>query len=254
MRCVVGFYGLTRSLNHTAASIRRCIYAPLDRAGFAVRRAGHFNLPETITSERSGEAGLRPDRAEAALLDLDLRWIEPQDERAILGELEIGCAFPDRYGDGGGSLVNLCHQLYSLNRLWSLLHLLDLQANDTILLLRPDLLYLDELDPRTDIAPLVRDEADLIVPGWQSWGGLNDRLAICNRRAAEALATRITRFAPGCAALGGMHAERFLHMVAREAGLRVRHTGLRAVRVRANGAIAANDAAWLHRPELGSLA
>ncbi len=93
--------------------------------------------------------------------------------------------------------------------------------------------------------PILERRADLIVPGWQGWGGLNDRFAFCNRRAAEAYATRMRLFVEGCLAHGGMHAERFLQFVARREALRVAHTGLRAVRMRANGGIAANDAVML---------
>ncbi|MBV8456756.1 MAG: hypothetical protein JO122_09110 [Acetobacteraceae bacterium] len=245
MRCFVGFYGLTRSLRYTAPSIHCCIYEPLRQAGIETIRAGHFNLPAAITNPRSGEFNLKPNRAEVALLDLDLCWIEPQDDAVIQVELEVAEAFGDAIGDGGRSLANLCHQLRSLQRLWSLLHLQGVVEDDLVLLLRPDLLYLDPLEPAEHLTPLREGATDLIVPSWQDWGGLNDRLAFCTRRAAEALASRMAWFIDACADLGGMHAECFLKYVVRRTGLRVQQTALRAVRVRANGSIAGNDAILL---------
>ena len=241
MRGFVGFFGLTRSLRWTAQSIRAQFYEPLAAAGITTLRAGHFNVPSVITNPRSGEAAIVPDRNECALLDLELCWVEPQEDTAVATELEVGRCFPDAFGDEYQSLANLCHQLFSLRRLWSLLELLGVGDDDVVLLLRPDLFYLDALAPASQLKRLIDGCVDLIVPSWQSWGGLNDRFAFCTGRAARAYASRIELFADGCVSLGTMHGERFLNFLVRERHLRVELTDLRAVRVRANGLIAAND-------------
>jgi hypothetical protein len=248
MRCYIGFFGLTRSLRYTADSIRIGFFEPLQESGFTILRAGHFNLPETITNPRSGEFAVAPDRSESALLGLDLCWVEPQQHSAIAGEFATARALPDAFGDRYRSLANLCHQLHSLRRLWSLLELLGVQEDDVVLLLRPDLLYLDMLEPASHLAPLLDGRADMIVPGWQSWGGLNDRFAFCNGRAARVYANRISLFTEACSLMGGMHAESFLRSVVEGQGLRVALTDLRAVRLRANGKVAANDAAMIRLP------
>jgi len=253
MRCYIGFYGITRSLRHTAEAIRTGIYEPLHKSGFETPRAAHFNLPETITNPRSGEFAVVPDRSESQLLELDLCWIEPQQNTAIDGEFSIARTLPDAFGDQYRSLSNLCHQLHSLRRLWSLLELLEVQDSDLVLLLRADLLYLDMLDPSSHLTPLLNDQVDIIVPGWQSWGGLNDRFAFCSGRAARIYATRIRLFTEACTKLGSMHAERFLRSVVERHGLRIALTDLRAVRVRANGRIAANDVTMIHPPALSTV-
>ncbi|PPQ29343.1 hypothetical protein [Rhodopila globiformis] len=241
MRCFIGFFGLTRSLKQTVDSIRSGFYAPLFAAGIPMLRAGHFNLPDCIDNPRSGEAALVPDRRETALLDLDLCWVEPQSDAMIAEAWQFARAYPDAFGDGYRSLANLCHQLHSLRRLWSLLRMLGAERRDIVLLLRPDLLYLDVLDIEAHVQPLLSGQADIIVPGWQGWGGLNDRFAFCTGHAASLYATRLRRFRDGCRAIGTMHAETFLKWLLQEQELRVMTTGLRAVRLRANGAIAAND-------------
>ena len=135
-RCFVGFYGITRSLRHTAWSIHECVYEPLRRAGIPVLRVGHFNLPAAIVNPRSGEFGLVPDAMESDLLDLDLCWTEPQDDANIARELRHARAYPDSYQDNHRSISNLCHQLRSLNRLWSLMTTLGVADGDLVLLLR----------------------------------------------------------------------------------------------------------------------
>jgi hypothetical protein len=246
MRCFIGFFGLTRSLSHTAGAIRTGFYEPLRQAGMEVLRAGHFNLPVTINNPRSGEWGIKPDRAESVLLDLDISWVEPQVHSAIVAAFEVARAFPDTFCDRYRSLANLCHQLHSLRRLWTLLELIGVTETDLVLLLRPDLLYLDMLNPPTHLVPLIDGSADLIVPGWQSWGGINDRFAFCTGQSAKIYATRIRLFADGCRAMGGMHAESFLRFVAERHGLRTASTDLRAVRVRADGKIAGNDISMIN--------
>jgi hypothetical protein len=213
MRCLIGFFGITRSLRHTAGAIHANFYTPLREAGITTLRAGHFNLPATINNPRSGESNIVTDRSESALLALDLCWVEPQTSNAIIAEYDVARGFPVAFGDQYRSLANLCHQLHSLERLWSLLQLLGPAEDDLVLLLRPDLLYLDRLDPDAHLAPLREGRDDLIVPGWQDWGGLNDRFAFCTARTARIYATRVRLFVDACRELRGMHAETFLHFV-----------------------------------------
>ena len=241
MRCLIGLFGLARSLPHTAVSIRWAFVDPLREAGFEVQSAGHFNVPETISNERSGERGIVPNRAETMLLDLDMSWNEPQTDEAVAQEMEGVRALPDAYGDGYRSAANLCQQLRSLERLWSLLQLFAPRPEDIVLLLRPDLMYLDRLDPARDLALLMQGKGDLIVPSWQSWGGLNDRFAFCTARSARIYASRIRLLTEACADMRTLHAEQFLRYIVACHRLRVGLTELRAVRVRADGQIAPND-------------
>ena len=241
MRCLVGFFGLTRSLPHTAASIRQAFLDPLRQAGIKVVTAGHFNLPAAIDNPRSGEAGIMPDRAEAGLLDLDLVFVERQADAAIMPQLATARQLADPYRDEFRSVANLCHQLRSLDRLWSLLRQFGPTPDDVVLLLRADLLYLDRLDPRRDLAMLTQRSGDIIVPSWQGWGGLNDRFAFCSVHAARIYATRFRLLVDACAEMRGLHAEQFLRLIVSLHGLRVGLTPMRAVRVRASGGIAHND-------------
>ncbi|HVY13962.1 MAG TPA: hypothetical protein VHB27_01950 [Rhodopila sp.] len=241
MRSLIGYFGLARLAGATAPVIETAIVAPLREAGFEILRAGHFNCPAALDNPRSGERGAIPDADPARLLSLDACEQEVQTDDAIAEAFATARAYPDAFGDGYRSLRNLCHQLRSLDRLWRLLAAFRPGPEDVVLLLRPDLLYLDPLVIGRDLGELLAGGIDLVVPAWQSWGGLNDRFAFATPHAARVYATRYRLIADGCTAMGGLHAERFLAFSAGLHGLRVARTPLRAARLRVNGDIAGND-------------
>jgi hypothetical protein len=214
----------------------------LQQAGVVAPRYAHFHLPERIANRRSGEFDLPANPTESALLELQENQLDPQEAGLIAEPLAIARNFPDAYGDDYASARNLCFQLRSLSRLWEMLAP-DMAQDDWVAFLRPDLLYIDTLDLPKIVANLSQNEADLAVPGWQSWGGLNDRFAIANARAAQVYATRISRMAASAQAIGAVHAESLLGFAAGEARLRIARLRERAVRIRANGQAAANDLA-----------
>lgn len=241
MRCLIGYYGLARLLAVTAPTIAAAFIDPLRQAGIPVLRAGHFNIPAALDNPRTGERGALAQADPAALLGLDVCEQEPQTDAMIAGTLSLVRQYPNSFGDEYRSAGNLCHQLRSLDRLWGLLCRFQPQPDDVVLLLRPDLVYLDALNPVRDLGVLITGQADLIVPGWQSWGGLNDRFAFMTSYAARLYATRFQMIKDGCAAGGTLHAETFLAFTIAAHGLRVAHTHLRGLRLRTNGDFARND-------------
>jgi len=240
MRIFLGFFGITRSLRHTIGSITKHIFEPLQQAGFAPARYGHFHLPDGIFNRRSGEFGLAIDREEAALLELQGCQLDQQHPALIAETLAIAHRYPDPYGDNYSSAANLCFQLRSLHELWNLIEP-QITEQDWVVFLRPDLLYLDRLDLPNIVAGLSRQNADLAVPAWQPWGGLNDRFAIANARAAQIYATRITRVEAATKKIGALHAETLLAFTVGAQRLRVGRLQQRALRIRANGKPAQND-------------
>jgi hypothetical protein len=253
MRCLIGYFGLARLLAVTAPTIAAAFIDPLRQACIPILRAGHFNIPAALDNPRTGERGALTQADPADLLGLDVCEQEPQTDAMIAGTLSLVRRYPDAFGDGHRSARNLCHQLRSLDRLWSLLCQFQPQPDDVILLLRPDLVYLDALNPVRDLGVLISDHADLIVPGWQAWGGLNDRFAFMTSYAARRYATRFQMIKDGCAASGTLHAETFLAFTAAAHGLRVAHTSLRGLRLRANGDFARNDLIMLEGGGVGCL-
>lgn len=241
MRAIVVFFGITRSLRFTCDSINTNIIEPLHAAGFSVRLIGHFNLPQRINNPRSGESNVAVESDEWRLLSFDSITVEPQIETSIAGPLSIALGYPDCFGDGYRSVRNICYQLFSLARLRTLMVEQTTSPGDVILVLRPDLLYVDPLDPMGDLGPILDGRVDLIVPGWQSWGGVNDRFAFATRTAVDLYMGRLHTLREACQAIGGLHPELLLRYVLERSGLRIGMTELRALRIRADGSIAHND-------------
>ncbi|MGC9271992.1 hypothetical protein, partial [Acidiphilium sp.] len=125
---------------------------------------------------------------------------------------------------------------------------------DIILFMRPDLMYLDPVNAAHDIFPLLRNQVDIVVPAWQSWGGTNDRFAFCTAAAAEIYATRFDGIIEACLAMNGIHSESYLHAIITESGLRIGFTNLRAARVRANGTVADFDRGMLEQGLMDTIA
>lgn len=240
-RIFVGFFGITRSLKFTVDSILSNILEPLKKIGAPIIQVAHFNLPPQISNPRSGEVDVPVDSLEYKLLDLDCVIMETQDDRLIRSRLHIAKKFPDHFEDGYRSITNLCHQLRSLERLWSIIKTFRPTENDVIVLTRPDLLIMDPVEPERDVAPLQCSAVDIVVPAWHCWGGLNDRLAFCSTAAAERYAVRGRYVQETCAEIGALHPETLLACAMSKASLKVAFTPLRALRMRADGVIAPLD-------------
>lgn len=242
---IVGFFGLTRSLRFTVDSIQSHVLQPLNKLGIPIVRIGHFNIPDRIDNPRSNESGLGVDVDEHLLLNLDHVVLERQNDALIANRLAVARGYPDPFGDGYTSIKNLCHQLRSLERLWSLVTSLKPSSDALVLFLRADLLVIDRLNLERDVVPLASGLVDLIVPGWQGWGGLNDRLAFCSMAAAKHYVGRGACIPEACAHIGALHAETLLSFAVSVAGLKTGFTAMRALRMRANGEIAPMDLAML---------
>jgi len=235
MRALVGFYGLNRSLRWTAASINKNVIAPLRRANVEVTCAAHFNEPGVIHDQRSGELGIAIDRTGISRLPLDALTIEKQGEERLPASVvqAIGGLPEGPHVAPWQTMMNLLWQLYSLNQLWKLIHVTPDRC-DAYVFLRPDMEYLDRLDPAL-LAQVAGGKVDLITGSWGQWGGLNDRFGICSPKAAEVYAQRIRGVERLCEEKGWLHGEPLLKSVAEHANLKLGYTGLRAMRVRADG-------------------
>ncbi len=247
IKTFIGFFGITRSLRHTIDSIRANVLAPLRASGVPIRLYGHFHLPPSIDNPRSGEVNLPADPHDSALLALDACLVEPQDDSLIAENLAEAKRFPDILADDYRSARNLCFQLRSLARLWDMMET-DVAASAAsdetwVAFLRPDLRYLDPF-PWPALRAGIRDNAaDLAVPPWHEWGGLNDRFAVAAPRAAAVYARRGVAPLIAMQARQGLHGESLLAHAVSAANLRVTPLSVRAVRVRAHGLAEPRDLA-----------
>ena len=229
-KLAICFFGITRSLTHTIASIEKNVLAPARKHG-DVRVYAHFFLQRQIEEERTGESGAL-DIEEYKLLPIDwLRLEEPDlclDQRGFSNLKTFG----DYWGNGFSSLRNLVHQLHSLDAVTTAA-LAD--GADVCMFCRPDLRYHDSL--RSPLRRALRRSNLAQLPFWQPWSGLNDRFALCSGTAAiAAYGQRIDVAEQFCEdRTCPLHSEQLVKFALEQANVPVRQIRARASRVRLDG-------------------
>ncbi|RDV29192.1 hypothetical protein DXV75_01655 [Alteromonas aestuariivivens] len=230
-KIAVCFFGITRSLSHTIASIKENILEHASRLGNSGTFA-HFFDQAYIDNPRSGEkSGLNRD--EYQLLNADRVLLEPPKNILSNPKFEEICRFGDLYDDKYQSLQNLFHQLWSLH---CVTNLAMKWQPDVVIFARPDLRYHDSLSPL--IAKALKSKSPMIqLPNWQHWKGVNDRFAVANGHSAiQAYGNRFTQVLDYCRHNHTpLHSEMFLKYALRNE--KVTCFSQRASRVRVSGEV-----------------
>ena len=230
-RIAVCFFGITRSLSHTIASIEANVLAPARQQG-EVTVLSHFFEQTQIDNPRSGEAGTL-NTQEHKLLPNDWLELEPPGTGLDQWGFEELKQHGDRWSDDFRSLRNLMQQQHSLHRVTDAALKTD---PDLVIFCRPDLHYHDSFEDQIarglkDVWPTVR------LPSWQPWIGRNDRFAIARgQRAVRAYGQRVELAQEYCRwREEPLHAEKLVAYALRRHFVRVKTFPLRASRVRISG-------------------
>lgn len=229
-KIAICFFGITRSLKRTHASIQEHVIGPLRALG-DVMVLGHFFDQDRVVNPRSGEDDPL-DAGEHRLLPFDQVVLEKPGACLLQHGYPRMLAHGDAWGDAGISLSNLVHQLHSLSQVALMA---EPHHPDVVVAARPDMLYLDSfLD--TVRYHLDAPQHHVSLPNWQWPRGVNDRLAVCGPEAFRAYASRLafvdTYLRQG---RGPVHSEKLLWCALNHRQAWINPVGLRARRVRANG-------------------
>ncbi|MBB5685750.1 hypothetical protein [Sphingobium boeckii] len=258
VRVFVGFFGLARALDRTIDSIEQHVFAPLLAENIEIVRAAHLNCPSVVHAPRSGETMVRYTRPDLSRLKLDALTLEEQSDERVADYIARIMKIPQYWeaDEDGNMRRNVIHQMNSLKGLYTLLSGMDPQSFNAIILLRPDLRYIDplpirkfmaQIDPSVRLStgkmhPLgqalrrgLRGPVDLITPDWHQWNGLNDRIAIATPQAAAAYLNRIDLLDDYAATHTHFQSEHLLKFAIERAGLKNAGTWVRANRVRTTG-------------------
>jgi hypothetical protein len=232
MKVALAFFGLPRAATATFPSIESRLLAPLRRHA-ELRVFHHLYRQSHVINPRSGEnAPLAP--ANYALFDAFQGELEPRDPLARHPLLATFQAHGMAWEDGDFSLNNLLWQLRSLERVTALM---EPWAPDVAIYARPDQVYHDALR-LFDLRRAAACASEVALPGWGSWGGYNDRFAICGQAVFATYGNRIRQAAAYCEQTGApLHSERLLRFVLDGAAIPVRPLTLRASRVRIDGRV-----------------
>jgi hypothetical protein len=106
-------------------------------------------------------------------------------------------------------------------------------AFDVVLFARPDVQYLDPLSAREELLKISSGEFDMLTPVWERWGGLNDRICMCNMKAAKVYASRLLMLEHVIDRGVAMNSERILSYACEINRVNNGDLAIRGVRVRA---------------------
>ena len=233
IKIAVLFFGLPRCSPVCMPSIEKNVLDQIRQLGSAstVSHLHHLYRQSRVANPRSNENGeLSTDNYDWFV---NSRGLIEEPGAAPPAELEKVMAFGDTYGDEGASLRNLLLQLHSLHSVTTLFEQGDF---DVAVFLRPDLEYHDPI-PKKAVIYAARHPKACVVPNWQSWGGCNDRFAICGKEAALAYGKRLSEVFVYCQdKQQPLHSEKLLKYVVRKHHLSLRTMATRASRVRIDGA------------------
>jgi hypothetical protein len=244
MKIALAFFGLPRCSAVSFPSIASALIAPLAAAG-ELHVFHHLWKQQQVRNLRSAEDHRLHEANYAPFARFEGNCAEaPPQPSPLLQRIAV---HGDAFHDGLQSLRNLLLQLESL---YEVTQQVAAAQPDVVVFARPDLLYHDALPPE-EVARAFAHPDSVAVPCWESWGGLNDRFAVCGARAWRAYGGRLLLADHFCERTGQpLHSETFLAYAMAFAGVRVRTISLRASRVRVDGRVEAEDFEGLRTPLL----
>jgi len=244
MKIAIAFFGITRSLSYTIESIEKHILTPARKYG-VVTVFCHFYKQTIVNNTRSGESGTQ-NFEEYQLLNPDYIQFELPGDCLLKWNYDSISKHGDNWNDDFASLKNLIHQLNSLHTVTSMME----KSNpDIVIFCRPDLLYQDSFEKLIKRACKKR-HFGIVVAGWQWFGGINDRFAICDNTSFLNYGKRIENIQEYCSNTSRpLHAESLLRFVLNKFHISIHRVSLRASRVRLGGKIKAeNFSMWKSNP------
>jgi hypothetical protein len=237
MRVVLCFFGLVKNVSDAQlAAYRTCVVEPFRSLGLEVVAMMHTHTVNTFTNTRNREVNVKIDqeRSIAKLRTLCPWLILMQTPPKDASNAELDALLVN--GDPWSNNPRESLKMY-LRQLDSLRHLafgLDAHGrkSDLLIVLRPDVMFREPMNAKDIVANYRAHPKKILTPGWGTYGGCNDRMAVGNRRVMVPYLLRGARLR-GYVNLGNRpHAEKFLKFAIPNARPCIR---TRFARVRADG-------------------
>jgi hypothetical protein len=228
-KIAICLFGVIRNTEKCIPSFYQNIVEPLEKI-YDVSIYFHIYKLKEINSGRSNENS----RINESAYDFLKKFKGILEESTEIDENYAQIIFSkgDPFFNNFHSCKNLFRQLLSVNKVYN-----EAKQDNPLayLFLRPDLEYVNKVDVLA-LEECIKKDSRIVIPFWQWWGGMNDRFAICGRKAAETYASRYYRLSEFCIGQANMmHAEKLVKYVVRKDKLSLRVTNMKANRVRVNG-------------------
>lgn len=216
MRVVLCFFGLLKNLsNEQVQAYRHFVIEPFRSRGIQVVAMMHTHKLSVFTNARNLEMNVRVDQKTSFSKVRRLcPWMimmrtEPVDPSPAHLDLLLrnGDAWRDNPRE---SLKMFLRQLDSLGHAARGLDVHG-REDDLVIMLRPDVLFLEPLNAEAILQQYHANPTMIQTPTWSAYGGVNDRLAIGNRRVLVPYLLRGQRLMEYVEAGHNPHAERFLN-------------------------------------------
>ena len=246
-RGAVCFYGINRSLKHTASSIQKNILNPITLAGYDRDLFYHTYNLSVIDNPRSKEVHQKVDPSGFDILGT-YKGSAISSQEDFLASFNLDDWIlndEDNWNDDFKSLKNLACQLNSIE---SCCNLIDSSREryKFVMFARPDLLYLNSINMGQIQTFLSSKERVWILPDFQEretfW---NDRFVVASHDDIQPWCRRI-RWGKDFVKDKNqtVHSEMLVKYVGETEGIQKRGIDLKVVRVRADGMIN-SDGVWL---------
>jgi len=236
MKVGLAFWGITRSLKFSIASIQKNILNVLKNNNIDYDIFMHTYNLNGYANIRTNEFLQNVDNDEYKLLNANYIRIDSQDEIKSKINLKMYRTHKDPWNTSYNSVDNFILAQYSKSQLVEMIKESN-QTYDYIIYLRPDVLYLNELS--IGFIKLASNNC-ICIPDFHLFGNFNDRFAITNMNTYH-LYGDVFRYLLSISKTQPLHSETVLGKLMNKHKLIIKRIPFRFRRIRCDGKIAPSD-------------
>ena len=232
MKIAFAFWGITRSLKHTIASIHEKIFSPFKQKKIEYSIFMHTYSLNSYTNIRTKEQVDNVDNNEHTLLHPNYIQIDEQDKIKEKIQLNWYRSHPDPWNTNYNSVDNFILSMYSKQQVTRMIDNTKIQY-DYIIFLRPDVEYIDEFD--LNFLNHITNNS-ICIPNFHLFSKyyFNDRFCICNKQTYKLYGDIFDQLLP-LSKSQPLHSETIIGAIMYHHKLQIIRIPFRFLRVRSDG-------------------